>query len=292
MGINTQTALWLAALREQGVDFSSTVTLGRQTWSGDAPTLRSGLIELGISPPREDRLRSPDGWSDHYLRWLGAERLSALDTSDYEGADLLADLNRPLPDLPEHSVVLDGGTIEHVADVFTAFSGAMSLVAPGGHLLSVNPTNGESGHGFYQFSPSLYWGLYSQANGFQVDSMLIDHNGLIRRWYSVREPQRRADRVGWNRAGVSYLYVVASKSAEPTEVAAPQQDDYQVQWEQAELAGAETSRASNSPAPEPPDDSRLGRLPRWLRPAALRLARVWRPIPSDFKKTDLRSVRL
>lgn len=292
MGITTQTALWLAALREQGVDFTSTITLGRQTWNGDAPTLRRGLLDLGIDPPSEEHLRSPDGWADHYFRWLGAEQLSALDTSDYEGADVVADLNRPLPELPGFSVVLDGGTIEHVVNVFAAFTGAMSLVAPGGHLLSVNPTNGECGHGFYQFSPSLYWGLCSADNGFRVDSMLIDHNGLNRRWFSVAEPRRRSDRVGWNRAGSSYLHVVASRLNETGTVTVPQQDDYALEWEQSSSTEGAQVPPPSTPAPNPSGVSRVGRLPRWLRGPALRLARVWRPMPKNFQRTDLRSLRL
>ena len=284
--------MWLAALRQQGVDFSSTVVLGRQTWIADAPSLHSGLGELGIESPGEAALRSLDGWSDHYLRWLGADRLSALDTSAYEGADLRADLNQPLSsELPRFSVVLDGGTLEHVANVFTGFAGAMSLVAPGGHLLSVNPTNGECGHGFYQFSPSLYWGLYSNDNGFRVDSMLIDHKGLTQRWYKVRRPRHRSERVGWNKAGVSYLHVAASRFREPGGVTVPQQDDYEAEWEHARSTTAHAAPTASASARPESNRSMVGRLPRRLQRPALRLARVWRPLPDAFEPTDLRSLR-
>lgn len=292
MGITSRTALWLAALRSQGVDFSSTLTLGRQAWNANPAVLHRGLVDLGIDPPSEEYLCSRDGWADHYLHWLGADRLSALDTSDYEGADVIADLNGPLPDLPGFSVVLDGGTIEHVVDVFSAFSGAMSLVAPGGRLLSVNPTNGECGHGFYQFSPSLYWGICSADNGFRVDSMLIDHKGLNQRWYSVREPQQRSTRVGWNRSGSSYLHVVATNLGATAVVTVPQQQDYALEWEQANTAAGATLPVQRTPPSSPAGKSRVGRLPTWLRAPALRLARVWRPIPNDFEQTDLKSFRL
>ena len=261
--------MWLAALRQQGVDFSSTVVLGRQTWIADAPSLHSGLGELGIESPGEAALRSLDGWSDHYLRWLGADRLSALDTSAYEGADLLADLNQPLSsELPRVSVVLDGGTLEHVANVFT-----------------------ECGHGFYQFSPSLYWGLYSNDNGFRVDSMLIDHKGLTQRWYKVRRPRHRSERVGWNKAGVSYLHVAASRFREPGGVTVPQQDDYEAEWEHARSTTAHAAPTASASARPESNRSMVGRLPRRLQRPALRLARVWRPLPDAFEPTDLRSLR-
>ena len=79
---------------------------------------------------------------------------------------------------------------------------------------------------------------------------------------------------------------------ETSEVAVPQQDDYAVAWEQTNLAGDDAVPVPRTPPTKPSGDSRVGRLPAWLRAPALRLARVWRPMPGHFERTDLRSVRI
>src|SRR5574341_140267 len=61
-----------------------------------------------------------DNISDEaFLRLLGAETVQAMDVSDHEGAQIIHDLNRPIPPSlrGRFDMVLDGGTLEHVFDV-------------------------------------------------------------------------------------------------------------------------------------------------------------------------------
>ena len=98
---------------------------------------------------------------------LGGLELFALDITDYEGADYIVDLNLPVPHELEDrfSLILDGGTLEHVFDLKQAFHNVNRMLKPGGRVIHMNPASNYVEHGFYQFSPSLFYDYYG-INGF------------------------------------------------------------------------------------------------------------------------------
>lgn len=101
---------------------------------------------------------------------LGFETVSALDISDYEGADVIADLNDPtLPDTlgRQFDLIYDSGTIEHIFDAPTALRSLARMVKKGGAIVHATPSNGFLDHGFWQVSPDLYRTFYAKA-GFEV----------------------------------------------------------------------------------------------------------------------------
>jgi SAM-dependent methyltransferase len=136
----------------------------------------------------------PTGFADEFFRALGAADLSFLDRSKYEGADLLHDLNQPLPARLSacFDVVIDGGTLEHVFNYPTALKSCMEAVALGGRLIIFTPGDGLMGHGFFQLSPELFYRACGPENGFRVERMLIWH---FRNWYEVRDPAEVGRRV-------------------------------------------------------------------------------------------------
>jgi hypothetical protein len=71
---------------------------------------------------------------------LGVRNVPAIDHSDYEGAEIIADLNRPLPpDLCESVNFLVGGSVlDNVFDPVTYIRNVASLVKPGGRLFEQN----------------------------------------------------------------------------------------------------------------------------------------------------------
>ena len=152
------------------------------------------------------------------------------------------DLNRPLP-LALHAqfdLVFDGGTLEHVFDVATALKSCMELVKPHGRFVTVTVPNNWCGHGFYQFSPELFYRALGPENGFSIVEMYIaDVHG--RRWYSVRDPAAVGARVELCTGEPIYLLVHARRDAARRIFAAmPQQSDYVRDW------------AEPASSPEPP----------------------------------------
>ena len=88
-----------------------------------------------------------------------------MDASSFEGATVVHDLNLPITEALKgrFDVVCDAGTIEHVMNFPTAIRNCMEMVRVGGHLILGTPANNFFGHGFYQFSPELWFRLFSST---------------------------------------------------------------------------------------------------------------------------------
>lgn len=102
-----------------------------------------------------------------FFRTLGLSDYEDLDFSDVEGPALVHDLNDPVPP-PWHGragLLLDGGTCEHIFDLRAVLGNLVSLLAVGGTIFHISPLSGWINHGFYQFSPCLFFDFY-QANAF------------------------------------------------------------------------------------------------------------------------------
>lgn len=153
------------------------MTLGRQTLGFSREDLLAlqgedrqvGHLPIAPGPSRIDQ--------EELLGALGFEHVHSIDVSAYEGATYIHDLNDP--DLPEslrgkYRVVFSGGTLEHVYHFPNAMRSALSMLEPGGLLLHLGPMNNWIDHGFYQFSPTL-WFDFAHANDIDVEhSMLIE----------------------------------------------------------------------------------------------------------------------
>ena len=118
---------------------------------------------------------------------LGASSVDSMDNSDFEGARLVHDLNQPIPAdwKGRYDAVIDGGTLEHVFNFPVALRNVMEMVQPGGRLFIHNCANNLCGHGFYQFSPELFFRVLSPANGFQMQHCVAVEYGVRRRWFAA-----------------------------------------------------------------------------------------------------------
>ncbi len=167
------------------------LTLGRQFVYATLDELRVILEEEGVEPCKEieaDRKTNIPQWigtdyerftSDVTLfRLLGVESVQAMDYSDMEGAEIVHDLNRPVPEnlWSRFDVILDFGTSEHVFDVRQAFENYVKMLKPEGRIIHCLPANNQVNHGFYQFSPTLFLDFYG-ANGFaDMRTYLLSHD--------------------------------------------------------------------------------------------------------------------
>jgi len=184
--IDSNAVRFLLGCRKSGVDFSSCITLGSQEPSFS----EAGLAEAS-QLSRNEKLPIPElKTSRDLFSFLGAETFHAMDFSDYEGADVLHDLNRPIGEQLEekYSVVYDGGSLEHIFNIAEALRSSMRMVKLDGHLIMQNPSNNWFGHGFYQLSPEFYFRALAEENGFQIVRIVIhDNTGL---WLKSRTRTR------------------------------------------------------------------------------------------------------
>lgn len=179
-------------------------------------------------------------FADEVLRYyLHADSVSSVDHSDYEGATLVGDLNKPL-DLGTFDTVIDFGTSEHIFDVASALRNAIAACKTGGRIIHSLPSNSECGHGFYQFSPELFFSLYSEKNGFSDTLVYIADVMDERHWYAVSPPSD-GKRVMVNSALATYVLCCTTKERE-TATLNVQQSDYIEAWKASEsTVGAHTS---------------------------------------------------
>lgn len=253
MGIEVQSVRLLLLARELGVDFSETLTIGRQRMMLSERQAAQAFARFRLPLADDDRQalgEVGDPFSDRLFRLLGAKQIDALDFSDYEGANILHDLNRPLPAGRggKHSAVFDGGTIEHVFDVPTALASLMRLPRVNGHLILALPANNEAGHGFYQFSPELIFRALSEENGYTIEGVYMAPFFVARPWLQVRDPAQcglRAGYSGWSQP--TYVLAIARRVADIEPFAkAPQQSDYVADWANGDAMGGR--RAASLPS--------------------------------------------
>ena len=180
MGLNLPILRFLAGEHRRKPFESPVLTLGRQYVFATYDQVRSMLISEGIQPQRLDPSLSLETnipkWrgtprakftSDVvFFRLLGIEQ-SALDVSDYQNADIILDLNVPIPAEFEgcFGLIVDGGTLEHVFDTRQALMNISRMLKPGGRVIHLSPSSNWAGHAFYQFSPGLFFDYYG-VNGF------------------------------------------------------------------------------------------------------------------------------
>jgi hypothetical protein len=226
MGIDKDVAKFLLSARErEAVNFRKSLTLGSQQFQ----LFNHDYAHLAAAFNLKDFTRITT--STEFLRFLGAEEISAMDFSDYEGAAILHDLNKPISDelKGKFTFVLDGGTTEHVFNFPTALANAMEMVETGGHLMIITGGNNFLGHGFYQFSPELFYRALSRENGFEVKRLIAAEVGG--RWFEVADPQTVKSRVELINDQPVYLMVLAHKiESKPLFANAPQQSDYVEMW--------------------------------------------------------------
>lgn len=183
------------------------------------------LKELGCE-------KTTEKFGDDFFLGLGAESLDVMDASNYEGARIIHDLNEPInPDLyASFDTVLDGGTLEHVFHFPNSIRSCMELVKPGGHLILMTPWHNYSGHGFYQFSPELFYNILSPDNGYIIESMMIVSDGY---WYGIKNPAEVRSRIEISTTDSVDLYIIAKRTnSEKIFRTWPQQSDYSAAWSQ------------------------------------------------------------
>ena len=178
-------------------------------------------------------------WSSYadefFTQALEVKEMHSIDYSDYEGSEIVHDLNTPLPDgqVEPYDVVFDGGTLEHVYNFPMAVQNCMKMVKVGGHLFLHQAANNLVGHGFYQFSPELIYRLLDEQYGFRIrDVLLIEHKYPgpelygKRKTYRVIDPARVHKRVSLSNPRPVLMIACAEKIAECPIQPPPIQSDY------------------------------------------------------------------
>lgn len=130
--------------------------------------------------------------SEKICRWHGINYIDVVETKSFfdalgldiiffdfkkfRGIEQILDLNNPIsPDMAsEFDLVLDTGTLEHCFNVGVAFRNMCELVNVGGLILTASPLT-KINHGFWNFSPCVYYDYFNQNNW-----KILTHYGLVK----------------------------------------------------------------------------------------------------------------
>ena len=262
MGLNINATKLLLRLKSGDFEYGKVLTLGRQRLNLPKRALQKNLDTFHKRADAAEIKKKNNGYCEPFLELLGANEVHSMDVSDYEKATLIHDLNKPIADIYKgiYDTVIDSGTLEHVFNFPVAIKNCMELLKEGGHYIGITPCNNFFGHGFYQFSPELYYRVFSNENGFSVEHMYFFLDDPETSFYAVKDPAEVRERVILNNAFPSFLFVVARKiSSKPVFAATPQQSDYEnIIWKKEKI-----SRKLEKFVPKP-----LRKLPRPLKKVA------------------------
>src|SRR5215207_10171404 len=240
MGFDVQGVRFLLGARSAGANFQRTAMIGRQEFFIDPKLFRHTLARFGfqLNDTQVGRLLTEEnGFAEPLLRLLGAEHISSIDASPYERASVVHDLNHTIPETlrESFSVVVDAGTLEHVFNFPMAIKNCMEMIRVDGHLLMMTPANNFMGHGFYQFSPELFFRIFSADNGFEVNRAVLAETAPDAPWYEIVDPARAGRRVELVNHRPTYLLIQARRLRQvPVLAIPPQQSDYTTLWQHPE----------------------------------------------------------
>lgn len=206
--------------------------LGRQALEADGAGLRhlAARASAPLGPVADGPL--DDG---AFFPALGFDAVSALDVSGFEWADVLHDLNAPLPaELHgRYDFVFNGGSLEHVFHLPNALGCVFDALKVGGRAAHLAPASNLIDHGFYSFSPTLFHD-YHQANRWRIVAPYIfQARSFSDPWtvyrYAPGALAALADRfhdVRVSGVTIAGIFFIVEKTAETTRDAIPQQGQY------------------------------------------------------------------
>lgn len=249
MAIDINNARFLIALKRNGINFSNTATVGRQGLFIPTRLIPEIFAEGGVLPSKQINFGTAEfvDFSEPFFQQLGCDDLATIDYSDYEGATVIQDMNKPVPDSLKNrfGVLIDSGSIEHMFNVPQAIFNYMQMVKNDGYLVLVNmPVNNHAGHGFYQFSPELFFNLLTPENGFEVKTLMLAADAPFSKFYSVTRPEVAKSRIELFGNESVMLFVVAKKIKNVDSLTIPVQHDYAVAWKGNTASAAVTQAPS------------------------------------------------
>ena len=226
MGFNTSAIRFFLSTNHTIKVEPKTMIIGRQSFSPSIGLLGVLRLKKLITDWRYPL------FIDDFLACSGIKHQDFLDMNDYEGANVLHDLNKPIPKKlrASYDLVVEAGTLEHVPDFLMGFENVKSMVRVGGDLMIIAPANNFLGHGCYQLSPELFFRGLSISQGFKIKYLLIHEEGLFGgKWFTVPDSKILGRRVDVATRRATYICLIATRVADVTNDL-QNQSDYESLW--------------------------------------------------------------
>lgn len=232
MGIDIAAFEFLLRAHEELGDFGPTLTLGRQRLliRNDAEQAAYARVLSKYRPDLTIKDISHD-YVDQLISCLGGQPCHFMDNSEYEGAQVIHDLNTPISPaaVASYNTVIDIGTLEHVFNVGVAFKSVGEIVKAGGNFLSLTVADNHLGHGFWQLGPEAYFRTFSEDHGYEPRLADLYYKG---QFHALRDPADAGRRLPISTPGYTYLTFAARRLSDTPlfQNGWPVQADYAAAW--------------------------------------------------------------
>ncbi|MDD5037251.1 MAG: hypothetical protein PHE55_21200 [Methylococcaceae bacterium] len=229
MGVGYAGLQFLLYGKNKGINYESSLTLGRQCHYLDEMTIGSMFSRFRVSATEEEVSKIlKEEYSDELFKFLGAKQMDSMDASPYESANIIFNLNKRIDEAlcQKYSVVVDFGTLEHVFNFPMAIRNVIDMIQVGGHFLSITTANNFMGHGFYQFSPELFFNVLG-SNGFSDIDIFMAPAKEFDYFFRVVDPRIVNRRVEIVNHEPIYLFCLARRERILPEFVEPIQSDYE-----------------------------------------------------------------
>jgi hypothetical protein len=210
--------------------------LGKQDIRFSSDQMTHVFKKFGFPPPSEGSAITDVS----LFQALGYHTVESMDANAYEGADHIHDMNVPIPEAlkGQYDVVFDGGTLEHIFNFPQCLKNIYDLLKPEGIVIHASPSHNYVDHGFYMFSPTVFFEYYT-TNKFKIHkSYIFEHKmDYNKRWLVYEYSPGSIDHMSFGGWGTELLgiFFVAQKTAASTNGTTPQQDTYIRAWRNAAL---------------------------------------------------------
>lgn len=164
-----------------------------------------------------------------FFKSMGFDSINSLDFSDYEGADIIGNLNYKINDIKEkYDCIYDGGTLEHCFDIYQVLKNIVKLCKIGGKIIHHNPSSGSLEHGFFMPSACLYYDFYKE-NGLEISKLFILRSPKWKPYkieYYKYNPEDFKKQYAWDNNYKYYVYCIIKKIKEVNNFKIPTQGFY------------------------------------------------------------------
>lgn len=177
MGLNVQAAKMLLHENDYKEIYGRVLIVGRQTVTIDIPQIEEFFQGYGKSIKVSDEDIDSDTKASSSSRFIRdetffralstkIESIEWLDVSDYEGASIIVDLNRPVPDElhGKYDFIYDGSVLDNVFNPAQFMENLALMLAPSGRICQINVTSAFPG-AMVAAMPEYFYGFYA-ANDF------------------------------------------------------------------------------------------------------------------------------
>jgi hypothetical protein len=262
LGISSTIARFLVRAKRHGTNFGDVITIGRQSLRLVERDIVDLAASINVGPDAAKEALSSNYSELFFQRVLGASSVNSLDASPFEEATVIHDLNRPIP--PElkgrFDTLVDSGSIEHIFDLKQTLASYMALVRVGGNIFVCTNANNLCGHGFYQFSPELFYRVFDETNGFAMREMILVEVPYLRVEFgrhptprAALDPRRTGKRIPFINGRPTLICFQAEKVSDIEPFAEPViQSDYDRRWHDDLVAAAQPDPKLKKPHKDKP----------------------------------------